>query len=207
MGASRTVYLAGGLFPRRASRQTAHAAGWSRRVAATRSSWSFVSGGGRMRLGRLGGAESGWRPVPVKKAACRRVPTRPTPSAAAVPTTALLILPEWLTPIMTGEKTVELRAFTSLKRDVRIGFCASGTGRCWGEATFLHCEGPLDDARLAALQDAHGVRAPEGAADAGAAIRAELNWRKRASGEWMYFRKTTKKEEQELKRALFPDAA
>ena len=83
------------------------------------------------------------------EAACRRVPRRPTPSAVAVPTTALLILPEWLTPIMTGEKTVELRAISSLKRGVRIGFCGSGTGRCWGEATFLHCEGPLDDARLA----------------------------------------------------------
>ncbi|CAH0375728.1 unnamed protein product [Pelagomonas calceolata] len=112
------------------------------------------------------------------EAACRRVPRRPTPSAAAVPTTALLILPEWLTPIMTGEKTVELRAISSLKRGVRIGFCGSGTGRCWGEATFLHCEGPLDDARLAALQDAHGVRAPEGAVDAGAAIRTALNWNK-----------------------------
>ena len=56
--------------------------------------------------------------------------------------------------------------------------CGSGTSRCWGEATFEYCEGPLDDARLAALQDAHGVRAPEGAADAGAAIRTALNWSK-----------------------------
>ena len=31
---------------------------------------------------------------------------------------------------------------------------------------------------LAALQDAHGVRAPEGAADAGATIRTALNWNK-----------------------------
>ena len=50
--------------------------------------------------------------------------------------------------------------------------------RCWGEATFLHCEGPLDDARLAALQDAHCVRAPEGAANPGAAIRTALKWKK-----------------------------
>ena len=43
---------------------------------------------------------------------------------------------------------------------------------------FEYCEGPLDDARLAALQDAHGVRAPEGAANPGAAIRTALTWKK-----------------------------
>ena len=43
---------------------------------------------------------------------------------------------------------------------------------------FEYCEGPLDDARLAALQDAHCVRAPEGAANPGAAIRTALNWNK-----------------------------
>ena len=43
---------------------------------------------------------------------------------------------------------------------------------------FEYCEGPLDDARLAELQDAHCVRAPEGAANPGAAIRTALNWNK-----------------------------
>ena len=38
---------------------------------------------------------------------------------------------------------------------------------------FEYCEGPLDDARLAELQDAHCVRAPEGAA-----IRTALKWKK-----------------------------
>ena len=52
----------------------------------------------------------------------------------------------------------------SRREDVRIGFIGCGTKRCWGEAMFEYCEGPLDDARLAALQDAHCVRAPEGAA-------------------------------------------
>ena len=66
----------------------------------------------------------------------------------------------------------------SRREDVRIGFCGCGTKRCWGEAMFEYCEGPLDDARLAALQDAHCVRAPEGAANPGAAIRTALNWNK-----------------------------
>ena len=47
---------------------------------------------------------------------CRRVPRRPTPSGAAVPTTALLIEPMWLEPIFAGEKTIELRPTNSLKR-------------------------------------------------------------------------------------------
>ena len=40
----------------------------------------------------------------VRAAAC----PRPTPSGAAVPTTALLIEPMWLEPIFAGEKTIEL---------------------------------------------------------------------------------------------------
>ena len=54
--------------------------------------------------------------VAALEATCRRVPRRPTPSGAAVPSTALLIEPTWLTPIMTGDKTVELRSINSLKR-------------------------------------------------------------------------------------------
>ena len=46
------------------------------------------------------------------------------------------------------------------------------------DSSRVHVQGPLDDARLAALQDAHGVRAPEGAANPGAAIRTALNWNK-----------------------------
>ena len=54
--------------------------------------------------------------VAALEAACDSVQQRPTPSGAAVPSTALLIEPTWLTPIMTGDKTVELRSINSLKR-------------------------------------------------------------------------------------------
>jgi len=54
--------------------------------------------------------------VAALEAACDSVQRRPTPSVDAVPLTALLIEPTWLTPIMTGDKTVELRSINSLKR-------------------------------------------------------------------------------------------
>ena len=61
---------------------------------------------------------------------------------------ALIIRPEPLDRILSGEKTWELRGSRTHVRG-RIGLIASGSGHIVGEAHLVDCIGPLDAATYA----------------------------------------------------------
>jgi hypothetical protein len=69
---------------------------------------------------------------------------------------ALIIRPEPLNQILSGEKTWEMRSSGARKRG-RIGLISKGSGQVIGVADLVDCIGPMTPERIAASSDLHRI--------------------------------------------------
>lgn len=68
----------------------------------------------------------------------------------------LIIDEPWISKILAGEKTWEMRSENTKKRE-QIGLIAKGSGKVVGVATLIDSLGPLSEEALASNQDLHRV--------------------------------------------------
>ena len=73
---------------------------------------------------------------------------------------ALVVVDPYASLIMSGEKTLELRAAPTRKREL-VGIIRKGSGFIVGLARVSGCSGPLGDAELDALRARHLVPADD----------------------------------------------
>lgn len=80
--------------------------------------------------------------------------------SSSIPTKALVIREPWISMILRGEKTWEMRS-TAVSIRGSIALIRSGSGQIVGIANLVGCQGPLSDDEISIYEPFHRVPASE----------------------------------------------